>query len=390
MMLYEQGKLNLTDSVGKFLDSIPVAWNKIQVKHLLSHTSGLPDEVPEYFKERYLISYSSDELLQNIKKQELVFQPGDSWLYSDAGFLLLQLIVEKISGMSYGKFPKENILLPLGMYSTQTLNPKIITPNRSASYYERDNGEIIINTYRAVDFGPLYNDIGTTISDFVKYDIAIATNKLLKQETYDMMWTPFILNEGNPVSAFVHMESFTWGDASYGYAWVNRKFKNHRIIYHSGWTGTSITRLPDDNLTVILFTNLHGDFNPDEIARHISALYIPASFYSEKPSMKDPNPATTLFLKEQISKLSTGTIDSIAFTNDIAKALSPALPDFRKRINNLGSLQSFEYLETEKELNNKSKIFYKATYLNGILYYQITITKEKKIDFLSIENDIVF
>ncbi len=187
MMLYEQGKLKLTDSISRFLDSIPLTWNKIQIKHLLSHTSGLPDEVPEYFNERYLISYSTNELFQNIKKQELQFQAGESWLYSDANFLLLQLIVEKVSGMNYGEFLQKNILEPLGMSSTQTINPKKNIPNRTTSYYKNDDGEIIINTYRSVDFGPLYNDIGTTVSDFAKYDNAINSNKLLKQETYTLM-----------------------------------------------------------------------------------------------------------------------------------------------------------------------------------------------------------
>lgn len=385
MMLYEQGKLKLTDSISTFFDSISPAWNKIKIKHLLSHTSGLPDEVPEYFKERYLISYSSDELLLNIKKQELEFQPGNSWLYSDAGFFLLQLIIEKISGMSYGKFLKENIFIPLGMNSTQTLNPKTITPNRSTGYYKNDNGEIIINTHRAIDFGPLYNDIGTTILDFVKYDIAIATNKLLKQETYNMMWAPFVLNNGNLVSSFIHQGSLNGADASYGYGWANRRFRNHRIIYHSGWVGTSITKLPDDSLTVMLFTNLHGDFNPGEIARKISALYVPGSFFTAKPSIKDPNPAISRFLKEQLNKLSLGIIDSTAFTNDMAKALPPALPGYSEKINGLGSLQSFEYLDSVKEWNEKSKIFYKATYLKGILYYQVTITNQNKIDFISID-----
>lgn len=385
MMLYEQGKIKLTDSINRFLDSIPLTWNKIQIKHLLSHTSGLPDEVPEYFNGRYLISYSTNELLQNIRKQELQFQAGEGWLYSDANFLVLQLIVENVSGMSYGEFLKKNILDPLGMTLTQTINPKKNINNRTTSYYKNDEGEIIINTYRAVDFGPLYNDIGTTISDFGRYDIGINTNNLLKQETYNLMWSPFILNNGNTVSNFIAGKTLISADASYGYAWAIKKFKNHRIIYHSGWTGTSITKLPDDSLTVILFTNLTGGFNPDNLARHVAALYVPGSFFSNTPPIKDPSPSTTLLVKEQITKMNNGTFDSTAFTNSFKKDLYPSLSNYNELIKNYGFIQSLEYYGSDKFIEKQIKLFYRANYANGILYYQITMTDGKKIDFISVE-----
>ena len=171
--------------------------------------------------------------------------------------------MEKVSGIEYGKFLKINILSPLEMNSTFTLTPKNITPKRTTSYYKNDDGGIIINTWRVVDFGPLYNDIGTTLSDFAKYDIAINTNKLLKSDTYKIMWSPFILNNGAQISRFEHGPTLYWADASYGYGWFVQKFRNHRIIYHGGWTGTSITKLPDDGVTIILFTNLTGGFDPD-------------------------------------------------------------------------------------------------------------------------------
>jgi len=385
MMLYEQGKLKLTDSISQFLDSVPATWNKIQIKHLLSHTSGLPDEVPEYYNERYLISYSTNELLQNIKNQELQFQAGQNWLYSDANFFLLQLIVEKVSGMSFGDFLKMKILEPLEMTSTQTINPKNNIHNRTTSYYKNDDGEIIINTYRSIDFGPLYNDIGTTISDFAKYDNAINTNKLLKQETYHLMWTPFVLNNGNSVSNFIAEGTLSSADASYGFAWAIRKFKNHRVIYHSGWTGTAITKLPDDSLTVILFTNLTGGFSPDNLARHVAALYSPESFYPDMPAIKDPSPLTTLFVREQISKMSSGTFDSTAFTSTYRENLPTALAKFSISTKTLGAFQSLEFIGNEKITGKKAILFYKASYTNGILYYQITMIDGKKIDFISVD-----
>ncbi len=86
MMLYEQNKIKLTNTIGLYLDSVPTSWSQIQVRHLLSHTSGLPDEVAENFSDRSLIYYTTEEILGNIKRQKLQFKPGDKWLYSDADF----------------------------------------------------------------------------------------------------------------------------------------------------------------------------------------------------------------------------------------------------------------------------------------------------------------
>lgn len=181
-MLLERGKLLLTDNISKYLDSVPPSWNKIQIRHLLSHTSGLPDEVTEYFKGRILIYYSTGELLDYIKKQELQFQPGSGFIYSDAGFVLLQLIVEKVSKQTYGDFLQKNILQPLGMSETITLNPQQIIKHRATSYYRNKERKMFANNFRHVDAGPLYNDIGSNIDDFIKYDNAINSLKLLKKK----------------------------------------------------------------------------------------------------------------------------------------------------------------------------------------------------------------
>ncbi len=197
--------------------------------------------------------------------------------------------------------------------------------------------------------------------------------------------TPFILNNGNLVSNFIAEETLSSADASYGFAWALKKFKTHRIIYHSGWTGTSITKLPDDSLTVILFTNLTGGFNPDNLARHVAALYVPESFYSDMPTIKDPAPSTTLLVKQQIINMSSGTLDSAAFTISFKKSLSPALANFSKLTKKYGSLQSLKFIESEKLTENKTKLFYQANYTNGVLYCQITMTDENKIDFIAVE-----
>ncbi len=267
------------------------------------------------------------------------------------------------------------------------LNPQQIVKNRVTSYYRNKERKVFVNTWRQVEFGPLYDDIGTTIEDFSKYDQAIVSNRLLKKETYELMWSPFVLNNGRTVSNLSDEQQVFYADASYGYAWAIRTCTNHRIVHHGGYTGTSIFKLPDDSLTVILFTNLtdRAGFNPDIMAGHIASFYIAGCSYIYSAIKPDPYPAITRFVKEQITKMSTGTIDRTMFTIDFAEALAPALPGFAKRIQESGSLLTFEYLDGETSRDRKIKLFYKATYTNGILFYKISVTKENKIDFISVE-----
>jgi len=203
MMLYEQGKLKLENTLDIYFDSIPDFWKTIAIKNLLSHTSGLSDEVSEKINDRVLIEYTTEELFAHIKKQTLEFETGEGWVYSDANFFLLQLIVEKVSGMSYSEFLKTKMLEPLEMTHTATINPFKVINEKATAYWKSEDKSVIVNTYRYVDFGPLYNDIGTSVLDFAKWDNAITYNKLLKQSSYDLMWTPFILNDGRQVSNLV-------------------------------------------------------------------------------------------------------------------------------------------------------------------------------------------
>jgi CubicO group peptidase (beta-lactamase class C family) len=126
-----------------------------------------------------------------------------------------------------------------------------------------------------VSFGPLYNDIGFTLDDFIKWEIAIQKNTLLNQSTYDRMWTPVKLNNGS-LATFDRLDQT--GDnvkAHYGYGWELGTVDGKRNIFHGGYAGTSIQRYPDQGITVIVFTNLcRGKFVPDDLASMILRNYL--------------------------------------------------------------------------------------------------------------------
>jgi CubicO group peptidase (beta-lactamase class C family) len=141
MMLAEEGKINLSDSVRKYFPDAPESWSGISVRHLLTHTSGIQNHVavPGWlgaFKTDILggTTPKRDELLRMFFKLPLEFRPGETWAYDNTGYYLLGIIIEKASGKSYWQFLDERVFKPLGMSATRSTDPEPIVPNRAAGY----------------------------------------------------------------------------------------------------------------------------------------------------------------------------------------------------------------------------------------------------------------
>ena len=141
MMLVEEGKVQLDDKITKYFPDAPKTWNRITVRHLLTHTSGIQNHVavPGYMN-IFKTSITSettparDELLRMFFKLPLEFQPGETCAYDNTGYILLGIIVEKASGKTYWHFLDERIFKPLGMSSTRNTEPQSIIAHRASGY----------------------------------------------------------------------------------------------------------------------------------------------------------------------------------------------------------------------------------------------------------------
>ena len=260
MILVEEGKLNLDDKISKYFEGTPETWKEITVRHLLTHTAGTTD-YPRDFDFRK--DYTEGELLKRAMTIPLAFQPGEKWSYSNLGYVMLGILISKVSGKFYGDFLKERVFAPLGMTTARVINEADIIPNRAAGY-RLDKGELknqnwvspVLNT--TAD-GSLY----FTVLDVAKWDAALYTEKLIKKASFDQMWSPVRLNSGK-----TH---------PYGFGWALGEYQGHRIREHGGaWQGftTFIARYIDDKLTIIVLTNRAGA-NPGKIAKGVAALYVP-------------------------------------------------------------------------------------------------------------------
>ena len=132
LLLAERGILRLDDSIAPHFPAAPAAWNSIAVRHLLTHTSGISDE--GYSQLNLRLDYTDSQLVAAIAAEPIDFSPGTAWSYSNCGYILLGVLIARITGRFYGDLLVESIFQPLGMTTAQVIAEDDIIPNRAAGY----------------------------------------------------------------------------------------------------------------------------------------------------------------------------------------------------------------------------------------------------------------
>ena len=138
MMLMEDGKLAIDDKLNKYFPDAPEAWRNVTIRHLLTHTSGMTDYPSDFDFRR---DYTEDELYHRAKAIPLAFQPGEKWSYSNLGYVMLGILIHKVSGKFYGDFLQERVFKPLEMSTARVISESDIVPNRAAGY-RLDKGQL--------------------------------------------------------------------------------------------------------------------------------------------------------------------------------------------------------------------------------------------------------
>src|SRR5262245_26819371 len=141
LQLRDEGKLTLDDPIGRFLPELPAAWRPVTVKQSLTHTGGLPNYHGKLFRENVAMDLTAAEWVRSMADRPLLFEPGTGWSYSNLGYDILGLIIEKLSGVSYGECVRAHMTAPLGMEHTRIADPDAVIPQRARSYIPGANGE---------------------------------------------------------------------------------------------------------------------------------------------------------------------------------------------------------------------------------------------------------
>lgn len=262
MMLMEKGRLSLIDPVSKYVADLPSHWQSLTITQLLSHTSGIKtnsDAATACKFDADLDNYNLRDRLKEDTCLPLQFSPGDKFLYSGTNYLLLGMVIENVTGMTFEKFLKERIFDPLEMKATGMLNHNILIPNRAAGYrWKKDQFFNLPPEPPAL----LFSDGGivSTVTDMAKWDAAFYTDKLMQTETLQKMFEPIKLKEGM---------------SPYGLGFGLTPYRGHRRVGHLGANPgfqSAFSRFIDDKISIILFIN-SDEVSRGEIANQVAAFY---------------------------------------------------------------------------------------------------------------------
>jgi CubicO group peptidase (beta-lactamase class C family) len=237
MMLAEQHQLSYSDPLSKYFPEFPSYAAKVTIRNLLNHTSGIPD-YGDLGLERPGLT-NKDVLSALIQQQSLRFSPAEKFEYSNSNYILLALIVEKVSGQPYRLFLKNHIFAPLGMKDTFVYDQPRPEFARRARGYNRFGDD---SDYNLLSYGE--GGIYSTVVDLFKWDQALYTEKLVKRSTLDEAFTRGKLNDGSLTS--------------YGFGWAIGEYNGETTYSHAGRYGgfnTYIKRFPKERTTIIFLTN---------------------------------------------------------------------------------------------------------------------------------------
>jgi len=281
MLLVHDGKLHYDDRLTDIFPEFPAYGKSITIRNLLNHTSGLDDygdlmmkQYPNTPEEKVpqILDAGVLKLLEQQTGGE--FPPGSKWEYSNSGYAVLAMIVEKVSSQPFGQFLHERIFVPLKMNHTLAYEKgKNEVPHRA--YGHTKLGQSEKGVWHETDQSPTSAVLGdggiySSLDDLAKWDRALREHTLLSADEMQPALTP-VQPTGGPAK-------YPDGSAlSYGFGWFLDPYQGHKRMSHDGSTvgfRTTIQRFPDDNLTIIVLAN-RADINPD-VALKVADLYLKA------------------------------------------------------------------------------------------------------------------
>ena len=263
-LLASEGKLGLDEEVRRYVPELPEYGQRITVRHLMTHTSGLRDQ----WSLLRLAGWRPDDLITEedvlkvvARQKSLNFTPGAEYLYSNTGFTLLGTIVKRVSGQSLREFAEARIFGPLGMRDTHFHDDHTMIVRRRTSVYQlRDGGgwQISIPVFDTIGATSLF----TTVSDLLKWEQNFETALVGGRAVLDEMQTPGRLNDGKAID--------------YGLGLVAGSYRGARTVGHAGSDAgyrADVVRFPDQRLAIAALCNL-GTIRPGVLTRKVAEIVL--------------------------------------------------------------------------------------------------------------------
>lgn len=245
MFLYEKGVLDIYDNIREYFPGLPNKYNDIKVINLLNHTSGLEDYFGCFIEKDKLSDATNKDIYNFICREDnLKFKVGTKFEYSNTGYVLLSMLIEKVVGTSFSDFLQQNILNPLGMTNTYVFTEdKPIIPNRAYGYKEK-NHKYLCDDYSILTTGD--GGIYSNIDDLILWEKTFNTDLILSKESRDIIYSVEKLNNCL--------------ETNYSFGWFISNINNKKIISHDGGAfgfTTFIGKSIEDNFSMIILTNCY-------------------------------------------------------------------------------------------------------------------------------------
>jgi CubicO group peptidase (beta-lactamase class C family) len=370
MTVVEEGKLALDDPIAKYFPEAPPAFRAITVRHLLTHTSGIPDYTEGTVDLRR--DYTEDELARMAFGLKLEFAPGARWNYSNTGYLMLGVLVRRASGRFYGDVLRDRVFTPLGMKTARIISEEDIVPNRAAGYRlvggELKNQEWVAPKLNTTADGSLY----FTVLDLIAWDEGLRSRAVLKPESWAAVFQPVRLNSGKTFP--------------YGFGWGIDEVAGQSLIQHGGsWQGfrTHIARYLGSDLTIIVLANL-AEADPERFVDGIAAIFDPKLAPPPPGPIADREPEVTARLRGLLASAREGRLSPDEFAYVRAGFFPDAAQRYSELLRGLGEPRRIDLTE-RRELGDDRVYGYEVAYGGGQTFrVRIGIAPDDKLSTLSI------
>jgi len=312
MQLAEEGKIDLNGKITDYLqDYRKETGDKISIKNLLTHTSGIPDYTDNTVLMKKIAAnpISVKDQIEKLCSNDLEFEPGSQYKYSNSGYVLLGAVIEKITGKNYEEVLSEKILIPTGMTNSGYDDNKKVIKNRASGYDKTLDGYV---NSKYIDMSIPYSagSMYSTVNDMYKWNQTLYTDKLLPKESIEKMFVPYLKDYGYGW----HITEVEFGDAK------------KKLVTHSGGIfgfNTIILRYTDDKNCIIILNNFSSG-NIKEMGKNISNILYDQKYDLPKISLID-----------------------ILYKTYTEKSMTEAVEEFKSHMNNKN-----DYSYREGDLNN--------------------------------------
>ncbi len=296
LALVEDGRMALDSSVRHYLPEVPATWQPITIRHLLGHLGGVPDYTSDSFD--YRKDYSDAELIAMASALPLEFSAGARWNYSNTGYVLLGIIMTRVTGRPYDEFLRERIFTPAGMPTIRVITESAVVPHRAHGYLTNSAG-----WEHAAWVAPRLNTTADgsmllSLRDLIAWNDVVRERKVLRPESWALMLSATRLNSGRTYP--------------YGFGWFLGEAGGHPVQEHGGtWQGfvSQYTRFPDEDLAVMVLSNARV-MAPAALAMQVAALVDSTLTASPAPvtAIPDRDPQATATVQAVLTRVASGSL----------------------------------------------------------------------------------